>query len=259
MADHTEVARNRATSAGRLGSVARDGLALRVKEIFPDLEDDFLPFYRAVAEFTMTSVERIYALYKAVPYVHARGIPGDIVECGVWRGGSTMLVALLLIELQDHERLLYLYDTYSGMSDPGSQDVDIHGNAVIDNWRAIQNDRDSPLLCFSTLAEVQENMATTGFPASRVVYVEGKVEETLPRAAPGSIAILRLDTDWYSSTARELQSLYPRVSPGGVVIIDDYGHWRGARAAVDEYFSADAAAPLLHRIDYTGRIAVKPG
>ena len=87
--------------------------------------------------------------------------------------------------------------------------------------------------------------------------IEGKVEETIPGQAPGAISLLRLDTDWYESTAHELKYMYPALSAGGVLIIDDYGHWRGSREATDEYFSSHSRV-LLNRLDYSGRIAIKP-
>jgi hypothetical protein len=88
--------------------------------------------------------------------------------------------------------------------------------------------------------------------------VSGPVETTLPAQAPDRLALLRLDTDWYASTRHELEQLYPRLVREGVLIVDDYGHWEGAREAVDEYFAANGPAPLLQRVDYTGRMAVKP-
>jgi O-methyltransferase len=106
-------------------------------------------------------------------------------------------------------------------------------------------------------AEVRGAVLSTGYPDERVHLVEGRVEETLPGGAPAEIALLRLDTDWYESTKHELEHLYPRLSPGGVLILDDYGHYEGARRAVDEYFEAEGGRPLLSRIDYTGRIGVK--
>jgi predicted O-methyltransferase YrrM len=125
-------------------------------------------------------------------------------------------------------------------------------------WDAHRHDHDSALLAYSTLAEVQANMARTGFPAERTRFVQGDVGQTIPGEAPERIALLRLDTDWYESTRHELEHLYPRLQPGGVLIVDDYGHWAGAREAVDEYFAQHGIAILLNRIDYTGRIAVKP-
>ena len=106
--------------------------------------------------------------------------------------------------------------------------------------------------------EVRRNLASTGYPSDRLHFIRGRVEDTIPASAPESIALLRLDTDWYESTRHELTHLYPRLVRGGVLIIDDYGHWQGARQATDEYFSVLGSPVLLHRIDYTGRIAVKP-
>jgi hypothetical protein len=86
--------------------------------------------------------------------------------------------------------------------------------------------------------------------------IAGKVEETLPEHAPESIALLRLDTDWYESTRHELEHLFPRVVAGGVLLLDDYGHWKGSRKAVDEYFAAQGITMLLNRVDYTGRLGI---
>ncbi|MCW2967337.1 MAG: macrocin O-methyltransferase, partial [Solirubrobacteraceae bacterium] len=106
-------------------------------------------------------------------------------------------------------------------------------------------------------ADVRNTVLGTGYPPERIHFVRGPVEETLPEHAPERLALLRLDTDWYESTRAEMEHLYPRLSDGGVLIIDDYGHWDGARRAVEEHFAANGDAPLLHRIDYTGRIGIK--
>ena len=105
--------------------------------------------------------------------------------------------------------------------------------------------------------QVRETVLGSGYPESRVHLVAGPVEETIPGEAPSSIALMRLDTDWYESTKHELHHLYPRLQAAGVLLIDDYGHWEGARRAVDEYFADNPPRPLLGRIDYTGRVAVK--
>jgi hypothetical protein len=211
-----------------------------------------------VQPYTMTSPERIYALIQAVRYVSATAIPGDIVECGVWRGGSMMAAALTLIECKDIARELFLFDTFEGMSAPGARDVDLEGR-LAGQLLGVQ-DRNDPksVWCYAPLADAQAAMARTGYPAARTHFLEGKVEETIPERAPARIAILRLDTDWYESTRHELEHLYPRLVPGGVLIIDDYGHWKGAREAVDEYLRVKGLKLLLNRIDYSGRIAVKP-
>jgi predicted O-methyltransferase YrrM len=111
--------------------------------------------------------------------------------------------------------------------------------------------------CFSPLEEVERNLRSTGIDPARLRFVEGKVEDTIPATAPERISVLRLDTDWYESTWHELTHLYPRLSPGGVLIVDDYGHWQGAREAVDRYFGEVAEPILLARTDYTGRIGVR--
>ena len=227
-------------------------------ETHPDLDQGFLDLYPRFAPFTMTSPERMYALWQALRHLDAADVQGDVVECGVWRGGSSMLAGAKLTELGDKARALWLYDTFEGMSEPGEEDVDYSGEQMTEVWDRHRDDHDSPILCYSTLDEVRANMAGTGFPAERTHFVEGKVEDTIPGRAPERIALLRLDTDWFASTRHELVHLYPRLEPGGVLIVDDYGHWQGARQAVDGYFEELGVPLLLSRIDYTGRMAVKP-
>lgn len=224
----------------------------------PDFEPEFLPLMEKCRPFTMTSPERMYALYKATEYVVRSGIPGDVVECGVWRGGSSMLAALSLKALGDTSRTLYLYDTYTGMSEPTEKDVKWSGQAAQDSWPDLQQG-DHNAWCYAPEAEVRKNMAATGYPQERLVFVKGKVEETIPGTVPPSIAILRLDTDWYESTLHELEHLYPLLSPGGVLLLDDYGSWQGARQATDEFLDRHKIRAFLHRIDYSGRLLVKPG
>jgi hypothetical protein len=169
-----------------------------------------------------------------------------------------MLAAATVASTGDEARTLWLYDTFEGMSEPTDRDVAVSGERMTEVWDAHRHDHDSALLAYSTLAEVQANMARTGFPPERTRFVQGDVGHTIPGEAPERIALLRLDTDWYESTRHELEHLYPRLQAGGVLIVDDYGHWAGAREAVDEYFAQHGIAILLNRIDYTGRIAVKP-
>ena len=227
-------------------------------ESHPDLDKEFLATYERLTPFTMTSIDRMHGLWQAVRYVTAAGIPGDYVECGVWRGGSSMLAASTFLAAGDRERRLWLYDTYEGMSDPTERDVDLAGLRVTEVWDEHQADADSPLLCLASLDDVRANMGSTGYPQDRVEFVQGKVEDTIPDRMPERISLLRLDTDWYESTRHELEHLYPRLEPGGVLILDDYGHWAGAREAVDEYLREQGIALLLNRLDYSGRIAIKP-
>lgn len=210
-----------------------------------------------VLPYTMTSPERLFALIQAVRYVSRSAIPGDIVECGVWRGGSMMAVALTLLECGDDQRQLYLFDTYEGMTPPTERDVTFDGHAarsLLDVGRKLEADS---AWCYAGIDEVRTAMRSTGYDIARTHFIAGDVEQTIPGAAPERISLLRLDTDWYESTRHELRNLYPRLSRGGVLLIDDYGHWRGAQQAVDEYLAESGAKLLLNRVDYTGRIAIK--
>lgn len=233
------------------------GQAKSKKEMPPDFDEATLACFKSVKPFTMTSLERVAALRKSVEYVVRHEIPGDIVECGVWKGGSMMAVAQTLTEL-GAKRKLYLFDTFEGMSEPTDFDKDLHGESAASCLQRHAGEKDTSWMwAYSPIEEVQRNLQSTGYGMEDVEFVQGKVEETIPANAPEKIAILRLDTDWYESTLHELQHLYPRLSAGGILIIDDYGHWDGARRAVDEYLEANHLKILLNRIDYTGRICVK--
>jgi O-methyltransferase len=221
---------------------------------------------RAIVEralpHTMTGVPRLLALIDAVRYCVRRGVPGAFAECGVWLGGSVLAMILTLQELGADDRDIYLYDTFEGMTAPTEADVSPYDPPALDTWLEAQegDSRPWPWLFKPELFHedaVRETLLATGYPEARLQLVRGPVEETVPGRAPGELALLRLDTDWYESTRHELVHLYPRLSAGGVLIVDDYGHWEGARRAVDEYFDGWASAPLLNRIDYAGRIAVK--
>jgi len=222
----------------------------------PDFSPEDIDIVRAVTPYTMTSVEKIYELLRAVEYIFHAGIPGAIVECGVWRGGSMMAVARVLQQLGDTSRQLYLFDTFEGMTPPEDIDRSYRGERAAALLDAADPEA-SWVWAKGPLDLVKQVMSQTGYPDAMISYVKGKVEETIPRDAPASIALLRLDTDWYSSTYHELVHLYPRLAPGGVILIDDYGHWEGARRAVDQYLAENHITLLLHRIDYSGRIAIK--
>ena len=225
---------------------------------FPfDFDEADKELYRRVGPYTMTTPPRVYALVRAVEYVVARGVPGAIVECGVWRGGSMMAAALTLLRLAATDRELYLYDTYAGMPPPSDVDTTRSGVRAAD--LLAEEDEDSHIWAIASLSDVRAAVLSTHYPEQRIQFVEGLVEDTLPVTAPEQIALLRLDTDWYRSTKHELEQLYPRLVPGGVLILDDYGHWQGARRAVDEYFGENGITLLLNRVDGTARIAVKPG
>jgi SAM-dependent methyltransferase len=224
----------------------------------PDLEAEFMAAQAVCQPFTMTSIERRYALWQAIHHVVKRRVEGAFVECGVWRGGSTMVAAIALRLLGADDRELWLYDTFEGMSEPTEHDVEAATGMLAGQHPDIVNRViESNVFAYAELDDVRFNVARTGYPDDRIRYVQGKVEDTLPQYIPDRIAVLRLDTDWYESTRHELEHLWDRLAPGGVLIIDDYGHWAGARKAVDEFFAGRDDAPLLSRIDYPGRIGVK--
>lgn len=224
---------------------------------YPDIEQQFMELYNQCKTETMTSVERMYGLYKACEYVTKNKVSGDFVECGVWRGGSSMMAAKTFKALGDLNRNFYLYDTYEGMSLPTEHDISIKNEKVLEQWQKHQQE-DTKILAKAALDIVKQNMSRTAYPEQLIHYVKGKVEDTIPNTISEQIALLRLDTDWYESTKHELQHLYPRLISGGILIIDDYGHWQGSRKAVDEYFMQLNFFPYLHRLDYTGRLFIKP-
>ena len=222
-------------------------------------DDDLAATIRRVRRHTLTSAPRIAALCDSIEYLARNEIEGDIVECGVWKGGSMMAAALTLMRMGDTDRDLYLFDTYTGMTEPTEADVSspYDGYSPQKRWQRISGKGGE--WAGVPVGEVQAAVESTGYPAERIHCVAGKVEDTLPEQAPEHVALLRLDTDWYESTKHELVTLYPRLVDGGVLIVDDYGHYEGARRAVDEYFDDSGEAVLLNRIDYTGRVAVKSG
>lgn len=219
-----------------------------------DIEQDgeFMSIYAKVREFTLVGIERCYALYKSVQYLISNNIEGDFVECGVWKGGSCMLIAYTLLQKNVKDRNIWLYDTFAGMTQPGEKD----GEVEKAEWLKQKLTEEKNNWCLGELDDVKNNLLITGYPVDKLNFVRGKVEDTIPRHLPGKIALLRLDTDWYESTKHELEHLYPLLQERGVLLIDDYGAWQGARKATDEYFK-DKSEVFLHRVDYTGRLVIK--
>jgi hypothetical protein len=206
--------------------------------------------------YTMTSLERLVAVCMAVEHVVRNDVQGAFVECGVWRGGSSMAAALTYRQLGREDVDFFLFDTFSGMPKPSKEDI-LRSTGEKAGHLLATCDRKSRIWAYSPEEDARRNLESTGYPANHLHFVKGLVEETIPAYAPEQISILRLDTDWYESTKHELVHLFPRLSRNGILILDDYGHWEGARKAVDEYFLAHNLKPFLCRIDYTGRIYVR--
>ena len=212
-----------------------------------------------VKGLTATSPGRMVGLMDAVKYIVANKVEGAFIECGVWRGGSSMVAAYTLLEVGDTSRDIYLFDTFEGMSPPTEKDVMFDGTKAKDLLDASERREElDNYWCIGSIENVRRNMLSTGYPEDKIHLVKGKVEATIPKQAPERIALLRLDTDWYESTKHEMEHLYPRLAPHGVLIIDDYGHWVGAKQAVEEYFATQKLKPFLSRLDYTGRLVIKP-
>lgn len=220
-----------------------------------DYDDDAVRTIHDVKPWTMTSPEKLNALILAVRHVVRHKVPGDIVECGVWRGGSMQATARTLLQAGDTSRHLYLFDTFEGMPPPTEEDRRQDGRSAAELMAA--SARTSGVWAVASLDDVRAGMARTGYPEHLVHYVPGLVEDTVPQQAPEQISVLRLDTDWYASTKHELDTLYPRLVSGGVLLIDDYGWWQGSRKAVDEFLD-ETGEPLLLLRMAEGRVAVKP-
>jgi hypothetical protein len=222
-----------------------------------DIADEDLDIILSVNGLTMVAPERLHAFLEATRHVVKHGLPGAIVECGVWRGGATVAAIRALQRMGVTDREIYLYDTFEGMNEPGVHDVRHDGEPAILKFNRLRIDRDRSDWCRADLEGVQQAVLATGYPAKRIHFIKGKVEETIPGRAPKQIAVLRLDTDWYESTRHELEHLFPRLVSGGLLLLDDYGYWQGARRAVDEYLEANQDPLFLARCDDTGRVGVK--
>jgi len=180
--------------------------------------------------YSMTNGKNIMSTICAIQEIDTQGIEGDFVECGVWKGGH-VIAALLSAQVN---REYWLFDTFNGMTEPGEHDIrrGMHASQMakyrkkgIENW------------CRAELDEVQHNINQYRRTDQQVHYVVGPVEQTLTtHTLPDRIALLRLDTDFYSSTKIELELLWPRLVKGGILIIDDYNSWDGCKLACDEYF-----------------------
>jgi hypothetical protein len=232
---------------------------------YRDIDDPFfIEIIGRVQKHTitmLTGAEPPWELYRAIGHIVKHGIPGDLVECGVWNGGSVLLMALALKHFGDTTRKIYLYDTFEGMPRPGDLDRDWKGVAAIGEWEAMKSVNPEGINWGfgGTVETVQEVVFSSGYPRENFVFVKGMVEQTIPGVRPERIALLRLDTDFYASTHHELVHLYPLVSPGGMLIIDDYGCFQGARIAVDQYFRENPEPVFLSRVTQDVRLAVRPG
>jgi len=230
---------------------------VRIGHFSLERDGEFLEIYEKIKKFSTHSIQRLYALYKAMLYIVQNDVPGDIVECGVWRGGSSMLSARVLASMGETKRKIFLYDTFEGMARPTEKDKTFFNLKAINKWEKLIREKNKNKWKYVPLDEVKRNMYSTGYPKENISFIKGKVEDTLPENNPGRIALLHLDTDWFESTNHELVNLYPLLSNLGVIIIDDYGTWLGQREAVDKYIKKNNLKILLNRIDSFGAMGIK--
>lgn len=190
---------------------------------------------------TMVGTKRLDNIEHCVTTVIKDGIPGDLLEAGVWRGGSAIFMRALLEVLGDETRSVWAADSFQGLPRP---------DASISADRGDKHHQNVSLAV--SLDEVKSNFRKYGFLDARVRFLEGWFSETLPGAPLESLAVLRADGDMYASTMDILVPLYPKVSEGGFVIIDDYGAIPACRQAVDDFRSANTITDPMTTIDWTG-------
>ncbi len=223
------------------------------------LDKNFPLLWEKHKDKTMVPWQAVYAAYTAAQHISQSKVPGAIVECGVWRGGCSLIMAEALLVLGDTQRDLYLYDTFAGMTEPTKEDTKTTTGT---NATAKYESRKSGEVvdwCYAPIEEVQNYVNEVAYPNEKIHLVKGRVEDTIGTDDPKKIALLRLDTDWYESTKHTLEYLYPRVAEGGIVIFDDYGKWAGARKAVEDYFIEHGNRPFLMLETVSGNmVGIKP-
>ena len=226
----------------------------------PDLDDTFVRLYQSIKGIRGFD-QRLFTTYKAVQYLTRSGIAGDFIECGVYQGKQILMMAHSLLACGVTDRPIYLYDTFSGMTRPTPDDFKGDSStfqATLAKWEASQRGDGSNSYKLASLEAVRETVFASGYPADQFKFVVGDVLQTITGGRHEQIALLRLDNDWYASTRHELELLYESLVVGGVLMIDDYGRWHGARKATDEFFATlGPRAPLLVRTHESERVCIK--
>ena len=224
-----------------------DDLPERRRASFPEIQDEtFWLLYSVASKYSLLHVTGFYNLYQSLRYIQANELPGDIVECGCFLGGASIFLTMLRDELAMGDKAVWLFDTFEGFPD-GQQDALVGSGHVMHSVR-FENFQQA----------VRANFAEATPTSGNINFVQGFVEDTIPTASVGAISLLRLDTDFYTSTLAELQGLYGRLVRGGVIIVDDYGLFEGSRRATDEFLASLQSPPLLNRIDRGVWAGVKP-
>jgi len=196
-----------------------------------------------VREYTAVFVPRLVALYKLSEEINRGPVPGDIVECGVYNGGSAAVMASLC-EKSPISRNVWLFDSFEGLPKPTDKDgAEAPG---YEGW------------CHGDLSKVRKVLRKLRIPESRVHIVKGWFQDTFLKVEIPQIAILHIDADWYESVKLCLEKFYDSVQPGGYVVLEDYGDWEGCRIATDEFLKNRVLDVKLIQVDYTGFYFQKP-
>lgn len=191
---------------------------------------------------SMIGLYRMNNLHEAIKTIVRERIPGDVIEAGVWRGGAAIFMRAALWAYGDETRTVWVADSFEGLPKPSE-------NIAVDAGYDLSGVVDLAV----SVEEVRENFLRYGWLDERVRFLKGWFKDTLPSAPIGSISLLRADGDLYESTMDILNALYEKVSPGGYVVIDDYGAWPPCRTAVDEFRAKHGITEPMVTIDWTGR------
>lgn len=222
------------------------------KNNIPEISEENKNLIDFINDYSLTPLIRRWNLIKALHYINQSELEGDIVECGIWRGGNLFLAKKIQdLYYKKIKRTFYGYDTFEGMPEPsiydGQKIIQIYKNFLKKNERWTK----------ASLEDVENSIKKLFLSLDNFNLIKGKVEDTLidKKNLPSKISLLRLDTDFYQSTKVELEILYPLLVQKGVLIIDDYGDFIGCRKAVDDYFSNKNV--LMISIDKSCRIIIK--
>jgi len=236
--------------------VSKNSWYKRQENYVSEIEDSELDILKKIKDFSMCSIPNHWAIIQSIKYINENKIEGDLVESGVYKGGNLILMNYLNDKLNLSKKI-FAYDTFEGMPEENKKiDYDLTNKSASETRKQYNNKE----WCYASLNLVKENLSK--FDKSfekKFKFIKGKVEDTLLKEEnlPKKISFLRLDTDFYESTKKELEILFPRLEKNGILIIDDYGHWKGSKKATNDYFQKDKKFRFFHRIDYASRLYIK--